>query len=63
MKKDQVEEAATKPGEQDEQPQDLITFMQSSPLAEAIAAGKLGPEWFERSRECGRDVELPDSGE
>jgi hypothetical protein len=62
MKK--INEAVTKSGDQDDKrPQDLITFMQSSPLAEAIAAGELDPEWFEWSRECGRDVELPDCSE
>ncbi|HEX8693182.1 MAG TPA: hypothetical protein VF746_12220 [Longimicrobium sp.] len=60
MKQNQeINEAATKPGDQDdEQPQDLFTFLQSSPLAEAIAAGELDPEWFERSRDSDREIDF-----
>lgn len=37
-------------------PQDLIEFMQSSPLAEVIASGEFVLP--ERSREYGRDIEF-----
>jgi len=37
-------------------PQDLIEFMQSSPLAEAIAAGEF--ELPERPRDTGREIEF-----
>ncbi|HEX5723846.1 MAG TPA: type II toxin-antitoxin system Phd/YefM family antitoxin [Longimicrobiaceae bacterium] len=37
-------------------PQDLFTFLQSSPLAEAIAAGEF--ELPERPRDLGRDIDL-----
>ena len=37
-------------------PQDLIEFMQSSPLAEAIAAGEF--ELPERPRDSGRTIEF-----
>jgi antitoxin Phd len=36
-------------------PQDLIDFLQSSPLAKAIAAGEFE---FERSEDVGRDIEF-----
>jgi antitoxin Phd len=36
-------------------PQDLIDFMQASPLAKAIAAGEFE---FERSQDLGRDIEF-----
>ena len=36
-------------------PEDLIDFMQSSPLAQAIAAGEFE---FERSQDVGRDIEF-----
>lgn len=36
-------------------PKDLVTFLQDSPLAEALAEGELD---LERPRDLGRDVEL-----
>ena len=41
--------------EQESEPQDLIEFLQSSPLAEAIASGELDPSVFERPRDLGRE--------
>jgi hypothetical protein len=47
------------PGEpRDAESMDLIDFMRSSPLAEAIAAGEF--ELPERSREVGRDFTFED---
>jgi hypothetical protein len=42
-------------GKQEPEPQDLIEFLQSSPLAEAIASGELDPSVFERPRDLGRE--------
>lgn len=39
-------------------PQSLVDFMQKSPLAEAVAAGELPPNAFERDPDFGRDVEF-----
>jgi prevent-host-death family protein len=39
-------------------PQGLVEFMQSSPLAAAIAAGELSPDAFAREPDFGRDVDL-----
>ena len=39
----------------DDPPQDLIEFMQASPLAEAIAAGEWIDATLERPRDLGRE--------
>jgi hypothetical protein len=43
-------------GEKEPEPMDLLAFLQSSPLAEAVAAGELDPDMFERPREIGREI-------
>jgi hypothetical protein len=38
----------------------LVEFFRNSPLAEAIAAGELPSDAFERQRDLPRDVDLSD---
>jgi len=39
-------------------PQNLVEFMQNSPLAEAIASGELSADAFEREPDFGRDIDF-----